>query len=60
MKCFTQNRPLLICTLRNDIMTFEFKTPSDKTKHIMSEVASGNLENTDFENECENKICDEE
>ena len=58
MKCFTQNRPHLICTLRNDIMTFEFKTPSDKTKHIMSEVASGKLENTDFENECENKICE--
>ena len=56
MKCFTQNRPLLICTLRNDIMIFEFKTPSDKTKQVMSDVALGKLENTDFESECENKI----
>ena len=58
MKCFIQNRPPLTCTLRNDIMIFEFKTPSDKTKKIMSDVASGKLENTDFESECENKICE--
>ena len=58
MKCFTQNRPRLICTLRNDIMTFEFKTPSDETKQIMSDVALGKLENTNFESECENKICE--
>lgn len=58
MKCFTQNRPPLTCTLRNDIMIFEFKTPSEKTKQIMSDVASGKLENTDFEKECEKKVCE--
>lgn len=35
---------------------FKFKTPSDKTKKIMSDVASGKLTNTNFENECINKI----
>ncbi len=58
MKCFIQNRPPLTCTLRNDIMIFEFKTPSEKTTQIMSDVASGKLENTDFESECEKKICE--
>ena len=57
MKCFTQNKPHLTCTLRNDIMIFEFKTPHDETRQIMSDVASGKLENTNFEKECENEIC---
>ena len=56
MKCSTQNRPPLICTLKNDIMIFEFKTPKDKTKQIMSDVASGKIENTNFEKKCEKKV----
>ena len=56
MKCYTQNKLLLICTLKNDNMIFEFKTPKDETKQIMSDVASGNLEDTTFEKDCENKI----
>lgn len=56
MKCYTQNRLLLICTLKNDNMIFEFKTPKDETKQIMSDVAAGKLENTTFEKDCENKI----
>ena len=56
MKCYTQNKLLLICTLKNDNMIFEFKTLKDETKQIMSDVASGNLEDTTFEKDCENKI----
>ena len=56
MKCFTQNRPLWICTLRNDTMMFEFKTPKKETEEIMSDVASGKLENTNFEKECEDAV----
>ena len=37
-------------------MIFEFKTPKEETKQIMSDVASGKLENTAFEKDCENKI----
>ena len=58
MKCSIQNRPPLICTLKNDIMIFEFKTPKSETKQIMSDVASGKLENTNFEKECESKVCE--
>ena len=58
MKCFIQNKQLLICILKNDNMMFEFKTPGDETKKIMSDVASGKLENTDFEKECESKVCE--
>ena len=54
MKCFTQNRLLLICTLKVDNM-FKFKTPSQKTLKIMSEVAKGNIDN-DYEAECIDKI----
>ena len=39
-------------------MIFEFKTPSDETKQIMSDVASGKIEDINFEKECENKICE--
>ena len=35
---------------------FEFKKPREKTRKIMSDVASGKLENTEFEKDCENKI----
>lgn len=35
---------------------FKFKTPSDKTKNIMSEVASGKIGNTNFEEKCIDKI----
>ena len=58
MKCFTQNRLLLTCTLRNDNMIFEFKTPKKETLKIMSDVASGHLENTSFEKDCEIKVCE--
>ena len=54
MKCFTQNRPHWICTLKEDNM-FKFKTPSQKTLEIMSEVAKGNSKE-DFENKCVEKI----
>ena len=37
---------------------FKFKTPSDKTKKIMSDVASGILTNTHFEDSCIDKIRD--
>ena len=39
-------------------MQFEFKTPKDETLKTMSDVASGKLNNTDFEEECENKVCE--
>ena len=39
-------------------MQFEFKTPKDETLKTMSDVASGKLNNTDFEKECENKVCE--
>ena len=39
-------------------MQFEFKTPKDETLKIMSDVASGKVENTDFENKCEKRVCD--
>ena len=39
-------------------MQFEFKTPKDETLKIMSDVASGKVENTDFENKCEKQVCD--
>ena len=54
MKCFTQNRQPLTCTLKVDNM-FKFKTPSQKTLEIMSEVAKGNL-SEDFETKCMDKI----
>ena len=37
-------------------MQFEFKTPKDETLKIMSDVASGKLENSNFEEKCEEKI----
>ena len=45
-------------------MQFEFKTPKDETLKKMSDVASGKVENTDFENKCEKdkdniKQCDD-
>ena len=39
-------------------MQFEFKTPKDETLKIMSDVASGKLENTNFEEKCKEKISD--
>ncbi len=54
MKCFTQNKQPLTCTLKADNM-FKFKTPSQKTLEIMSEVAKGNI-NEDFEAKCIDKI----
>ena len=54
MKCFTQNRPHLICTLKEDNM-FRFKTPSEKTLEIMSKVAKGEITD-DFEVKCQEKI----
>lgn len=56
MKCSTRNKQHSICTLKNDTMMFEFKTPKNETKKIMSDVASGKIENTTFEKDCENKI----
>ena len=57
MKCSTQSRPHWICTLRL-VNMFKFKTSSEKTKKIMSDIASGKLENTDFENNCIDKLKD--
>lgn len=54
MKCYIQNRLLLICTLKVDNM-FKFKTPSQKTLEIMSEVAKGNIRE-DYEAKCISKI----
>ena len=48
----------MTCISRNDIMIFEFKTPKDETRQIMADVASGKLENTSFEKECESKVCE--
>ena len=39
-------------------MLFEFKTPKKETRQIMSDVASGKLENTSFEKDCEDRICE--
>ncbi len=39
-------------------MQFEFKTPKDETLKIMSDVASGKLTDTDFEDKCEKRVCD--
>ncbi|WP_407420908.1 DegT/DnrJ/EryC1/StrS family aminotransferase [Methanobrevibacter sp.] len=39
-------------------MQFEFKTPKDETLKIMSDVASGKVENTDFEDKCEKRVCE--
>ena len=39
-------------------MIFEFKTPKNETKQIMSDVASGKIENTNFEKECEKEVCE--
>lgn len=55
MKCFTQNKLHSICTLKV-VNMFKFKTSSEKTKKIMSEVASGKLDNTNFEEKCIDKI----
>ncbi len=54
MKCFTQNKQPLTCTLKVDNM-FKFKTPSQKTLEIMSEVAKGNI-SEDYEAKCIDKI----
>lgn len=54
MKCFTQNRQPWICTLKVDKM-FKFKTPSEKTRKIMSEVALGNV-TENYEAKCLEKI----
>lgn len=54
MKCFTQNKLHSTCTLKVDNM-FKFKTPSQKTLDIMSEVAKGNL-SEDFESKCIDRI----
>ena len=48
MKCFTQSRPHWICILKEDKM-FKFKTPSQKTLEIMSDVAKGSI-SENFEN----------
>lgn len=56
MKCFTQNRLHWICTLKVDNM-FKFKTPSQKTREIMSEVAKGNIAK-DYEQSAIDKIKD--
>ncbi|WP_407413120.1 DegT/DnrJ/EryC1/StrS family aminotransferase [Methanobrevibacter sp.] len=37
---------------------FKFKTPANETKKIMSDVASGKLSNTNFEEKCIDKIKD--
>lgn len=55
MKCFTQSRPHWICTLRMDNM-FKFKTPSQKTKEIMSKVALSEFDNENFERRAIDKI----
>ena len=54
MKCCIQNRLPLTCTLKVDNM-FKFKTPSQKTLEIMSEVAKGNV-SEDYEERCISKI----
>ena len=54
MKCFTPNKLPLTCTLKVDNM-FKFKTPSQKTLKIMSEVAKGNS-NENYEARCISKI----
>lgn len=54
MKCFTQSRPHWICILKEDKM-FKFKTPSQKTLEIMSDVAKGSI-SENFENRCVEKI----
>ena len=55
MKCFTQSKLLWTCTLKL-INMFKFKTPSDETKKIMSDVASGKLKDADFEAKSIDKI----
>ena len=57
MKCSTQNKLHWICTLRL-VNMFKFKTSSEKTKKIMSDIASGKLEKTDFEDKCIDKLKD--
>ena len=37
-------------------MMFEFKTPKKETRRIMSDVASGKLQDTDFESRCIEKV----
>ena len=37
-------------------MMFKFKTPKKETRQIMSDVASGKLNDANFENQCEEKI----
>ncbi len=54
MKCFTLNKLPLTCTLRADKM-FKFKTPSQNTLKIMSEVAKGN-DTTDYESVAVSRI----
>lgn len=54
MRCSIQNKPHWICTLKEDNM-FKFKTPSQKTLEIMSEVASGNI-TQDYEKSAVDKI----
>lgn len=54
MKCFTQSKPHLICILKEDNM-FKFKTPSQKTLKIMSDVAKGNIKEN-YEDRCVEKI----
>ena len=56
MKCSIQSKPHWICTLKVRKM-FKFKTPSDKTLEIMSEVAKGNCEKN-YEESCIAKIRD--
>ena len=55
MKCFTQNRPHWICISKQDNM-FKFKTPSQKTREVMSKVASGEIADTDFDKSAIEKI----
>ena len=54
MKCFTQNRQPWTCTLKVDNM-FKFKTPSQNTLKIMSEIAKGNNAK-DYEHEAISRI----
>ena len=54
MKCCIQNKLPWICTLSLDNM-FKFKTPSNKTREIMSKVASGEIEEN-FEEKCVDEI----
>lgn len=56
MKCSIQSKPPWICTSSHDTM-FKFKTPSRKTKELMSKVALGNADEN-YEELCKSQISD--